>query len=72
LEFLSVRPPLRFDWSGEGFVFNRHEKTTRFRFNLTGAQAGQVVTRRVAIQGPGVAKAAMLAKYFYEGNSNGL
>jgi hypothetical protein len=45
-----LRPPLRFDWSGEAFIFASHEKTARFQFNLTGTEVGDVLKRRVAVR----------------------
>lgn len=45
-----LRPPLRIAWSGEGFAANPGAETTSFRFNLAGAQVGEVPTRRVAVR----------------------
>jgi hypothetical protein len=45
-----LRPPLQIAWSGEGFPLHASAETTGFRFNLAGAQVGQVVTRRVAVR----------------------
>lgn len=44
---VALRP--RIAWSGEGVALNPSGETTGFRFNLAGAQAGQVITRRVAV-----------------------
>lgn len=45
-----LRPPLRIRWSGEGFAVNPSAETTGMRFNLTGTQVDQVLTRRVSVQ----------------------
>ncbi len=45
-----LRPPLQIAWSGDGSALRPTEETTGFRFNLTGAQVGQVLTRRVAVR----------------------
>jgi hypothetical protein len=50
LRMEDLRPSLQIDWSGEGFVLSPHAETTGIRFNLAGAQVGQVLTRRVAVQ----------------------
>jgi hypothetical protein len=42
-------PTPRIVWSGDGVALRPSAETTGFRFNLAGAQAGQVVTRRVAV-----------------------
>jgi hypothetical protein len=39
----------RVRWSGEGVPISPSAETTGFRFNVAGAQAGQVITRRVAV-----------------------
>jgi hypothetical protein len=44
-----LRPPLRFDWGGDGFPITRHSNTTQISFNLTGAKAGDILTRRVTV-----------------------
>jgi len=45
-----LRPPLQIAWSGDGFALSPSAETTGFRFNLTGAQVGQVLTRRIAVR----------------------
>jgi len=45
-----LRPPLQIAWSGNGFALSPNAQTTGFRFNLAGAQVGQVLTRRVAVR----------------------
>jgi hypothetical protein len=45
-----LRPPLQIHWSGEGFAQSPSAESTNFRFNLAGAQVGQILTRRVAAQ----------------------
>jgi hypothetical protein len=42
-------PRPKIAWSGEGVALSPSAETTGFRFNLAGAQAGQVITRRVAV-----------------------
>ena len=42
-------PRPRIAWSGDGVALRPRAETTGFRFNLAGAQVGQVVTRRVAV-----------------------
>jgi hypothetical protein len=42
-------PRPRITWSGEGVPLSPSAETTGFRFNLAGVQAGQVITRRVAV-----------------------
>jgi hypothetical protein len=42
-------PSPRIVWSGDGVALRPSAETTGFRFNLAGAQVGQVVTRRVAV-----------------------
>ncbi len=44
-----LRPPLQVTWSGDGVAVNPHAESTSIRFGLTGAQVGQVLTRRVAV-----------------------
>lgn len=44
-----VAPMPRIAWSGDGVALSPSAETTGFRFNLVGAQAGQVITRRVAV-----------------------
>jgi hypothetical protein len=39
----------RIVWSGDGAALRPSAETTGFRFNLAGAQVGQVLTRRVAV-----------------------
>ena len=41
------RPMIK--WSGDGVALRPSDETTGFRFNLAGAQVGDVVTRRVAV-----------------------
>ncbi|MCC6167179.1 MAG: hypothetical protein IT329_08140 [Caldilineaceae bacterium] len=48
LRIEDLRPTLQTAWSGEGSALNSTTAKTSFRFNLAGAQAGQVLTRRVA------------------------
>lgn len=43
------RPRPTIVWSGDGVALRPHAETTGFRFNLAGAQVGEVVTRRVAV-----------------------
>lgn len=43
------RPRPRIAWSGDGVALRPRAETTGFRFNLAGAQVGQVITRRVAV-----------------------
>lgn len=43
---VSVRPSI--SWSGDGDALQPKSETTRFRFNLQGLNAGDVVTRRVS------------------------
>jgi hypothetical protein len=43
------RPRPRIVWSGDGVALRPSAETTGFRFNLAGAQVGQVMTRRVAV-----------------------
>jgi hypothetical protein len=45
-----AEPSFQIAWSGEGFAVNPNAETTSFRFNLTGAQVGEVLTRRVAVR----------------------
>jgi hypothetical protein len=45
-----LRPPLQFAWSGDGFASTPTARTTHFRFNLAGAQVGDVVARRVSVR----------------------
>lgn len=45
-----LRPPLQIAWSGDGSALSPTEETTSFRFNLAGTQAGEVLTRRVAVR----------------------
>ncbi len=45
-----LRPPLQIAWSGNGFALSPNAETTGFRFNLAGAQVGQVLTPRVAVR----------------------
>ncbi|MCA1576990.1 MAG: hypothetical protein LC794_06455 [Acidobacteria bacterium] len=42
-------PRPRIEWSGDGFALRPSGETTGFRFNLADAQAGQVLTHRVAV-----------------------
>jgi hypothetical protein len=42
-----LRPPLQIAWSGDGSPASPTAETTSFRFNLGGAEVGQVLTRRV-------------------------
>jgi hypothetical protein len=43
------RPRPKIAWSGDGVALSPRAETTGFRFNLGGAQAGQVITRRIAV-----------------------
>ncbi len=45
-----MRPPLQIAWSGDGFITHPHETTASFRFDLSGAQAGHVLTKRVSVR----------------------
>jgi hypothetical protein len=45
-----LRPPLQITWSGEGFALSPSVETTGFHFDLAGAEVGEVLTRRVAVQ----------------------
>jgi hypothetical protein len=42
-------PRPKIAWSGDGVALSPSGETTGFRFNLGAAQAGQVITRRVAV-----------------------
>ena len=44
-----TRPRPRIAWSGDGVALRPSAETTGFRFDLAGAQVGQVLTRRVAV-----------------------
>jgi hypothetical protein len=50
LRTADMRPPLRIAWSGEGTALNPSAERTGFRVNLSGAEVGQVLTRRVAVR----------------------
>jgi hypothetical protein len=45
-----LRPPLQISWSGDGLPLNQGQESSSFRFNLSGAQVGQVLSKRVAVQ----------------------
>src|SRR6266567_3028737 len=45
-----LRPPLQIAWTGDGSALSLAGETTSFRFNLAGAQAGEALTRRVAVR----------------------
>ena len=45
-----LRPPLQIAWTGDGSALSPVGETTSFRFNLAGAQAGEALTRRVAVR----------------------
>ncbi len=45
-----LRPPLQIAWRGDAVVVSPNAETTAFRFNLTGAEVGDTLTRRVALQ----------------------
>ncbi len=44
-----VAPHPKIVWSGDGVPLSPSAETTAFRFNLAGAQVGQVLTRRVSV-----------------------
>ncbi|MEP6879987.1 MAG: hypothetical protein ABI865_14195 [Nitrosospira sp.] len=50
LQPADLRPPLRIAWGGDGSVGTPGGETTSFRFNLAGAEVGQVFTRRVTVR----------------------
>lgn len=41
---------MQISWSGDGFPLNQGQEASNFRFNLAGAQVGQVLSKRVAVQ----------------------
>jgi hypothetical protein len=43
-------PPLQIAWGGDAVVVSPNAETTAFRFNLTGAEVGDTLTRRVALR----------------------
>jgi hypothetical protein len=45
-----ARPVPSIRWSGDGVALSPSAETTAFRFDLSGAEAGQIVTRRVAVR----------------------
>jgi len=45
-----LRPPLRFDWGGDGLPNPRNSNRTQISFTLPEAKAGDIVTRRVTVR----------------------
>ena len=45
-----LRPALRFEWGGDGTPNPRRAKKTQINFLLSGAKAGDIVTRRITVR----------------------